>query len=30
MANPFVHIELNTNDVDKAKKFYSAHVRLEA
>ena len=24
MANPFVHIELNTNDVAKAKKFYSA------
>ena len=23
MANPFVHVELNTTDVDKAKKFYS-------
>lgn len=23
MANPFVHIELNTSDVAKAKKFYS-------
>jgi len=23
MANPFVHVELNTNDVAKAKKFYS-------
>jgi hypothetical protein len=23
MANPFVHIELNTTDVDKAKKFYA-------
>lgn len=22
MANPFVHIELNTTDVDKAKEFY--------
>ena len=22
MANPFVHVELNTNDVAKAKKFY--------
>ncbi len=22
MANPFVHVELNTNDVDKAKDFY--------
>ncbi len=22
MANPFVHIELNTTDVDKAKSFY--------
>src|ERR1700759_3826817 len=22
MANPFVHIELNTSDHDKAKKFY--------
>ena len=22
MANPFVHIELNTDDVSKAKKFY--------
>jgi bleomycin resistance family protein len=22
MANPFVHVELNTIDVDKAKKFY--------
>jgi predicted enzyme related to lactoylglutathione lyase len=22
MANPFVHVELNTADVDKAKKFY--------
>jgi predicted enzyme related to lactoylglutathione lyase len=21
-ANPFVHVELNTTDVDKAKKFY--------
>jgi predicted enzyme related to lactoylglutathione lyase len=24
MGNPFVHIELNTNDLDKAKKFYAA------
>ena len=24
MGNPFVHIELTTDDVDKAKKFYSA------
>src|SRR2546428_11830311 len=23
MANPFVHVELNTTDVNKAKKFYS-------
>ena len=23
MANPFVHVELNTNDVGKAKTFYS-------
>jgi predicted enzyme related to lactoylglutathione lyase len=23
MANPFVHVELNTNDPDKAKAFYS-------
>jgi hypothetical protein len=23
MANPFVHVELNTTDVDKAKAFYS-------
>ena len=23
MANPFVHIELNTKDLDKSKKFYS-------
>ena len=23
MANPFVHVELNTTDVDKAKNFYS-------
>jgi len=23
MANPFVHIELNTTDIDKAKQFYS-------
>jgi uncharacterized protein len=23
MANPFVHIELHTKDVDKSKKFYS-------
>jgi Predicted enzyme related to lactoylglutathione lyase len=22
MGNPFVHVELNTSDVDKAKKFY--------
>jgi uncharacterized protein len=22
MANPFVHVELNTTDVDKAKRFY--------
>jgi uncharacterized protein len=22
MANPFVHVELNTTDVDKAKQFY--------
>lgn len=22
MSNPFVHVELNTTDVDKAKKFY--------
>ncbi len=24
MANPFVHIELHTQDPDKAKKFYSS------
>jgi uncharacterized protein len=24
MANPFVHIELHTQDLDKAKKFYSS------
>ena len=24
MANPFVHIELATTDVDKAKSFYQA------
>lgn len=23
MANPFVHVELNTTDIDKAKAFYS-------
>ena len=23
MANPFVHIELQTNDIDKSKKFYT-------
>ncbi len=23
MANPFVHVELNTTDVDKAKAFYT-------
>ena len=23
MANPFVHVELNTTNVDKAKEFYS-------
>ncbi len=23
MANPFVHVELNTSDIDKAKTFYS-------
>ena len=23
MANPFVHVELNTTDVEKAKEFYS-------
>lgn len=23
MANPFVHVELNTSDVEKAKAFYS-------
>ena len=23
MANPFVHVELNTTDVGKAKTFYS-------
>lgn len=23
MANPFVHVELNTTDTDKAKEFYS-------
>jgi len=23
MANPFVHVELNTTDVDKAKSFYT-------
>ena len=22
MANPFVHVELHTNDLDKAKRFY--------
>ena len=24
MANPFVHVELNTTDVDKAKAFYGS------
>ena len=24
MANPFVHVELNTTDVNKAKSFYSS------
>jgi predicted enzyme related to lactoylglutathione lyase len=24
MANPFVHVELNTTDVEKAKTFYSS------
>jgi predicted enzyme related to lactoylglutathione lyase len=24
MANPFVHVELNTTDLDKAKKFYGS------
>ena len=24
MANPFVHVELHTKDVDKSKKFYAA------
>jgi predicted enzyme related to lactoylglutathione lyase len=24
MANPFVHVELNTTDVNQAKKFYGA------
>jgi catechol 2,3-dioxygenase-like lactoylglutathione lyase family enzyme len=24
MSNPFVHIELNTNDIDKAKSFYGS------
>jgi predicted enzyme related to lactoylglutathione lyase len=24
MANPFVHIELHTKDVDKSKKFYAS------
>lgn len=24
MANPFVHVELNTHDLPKAKEFYSA------
>ncbi len=24
MANPFCHIELNTKDMDKSKKFYSS------
>ena len=24
MANPFVHIELHTQDVDKSKKFYAS------
>ncbi|MBI4848857.1 MAG: VOC family protein [Nitrospirae bacterium] len=24
MANPFVHIELETQDIEKSKKFYSA------
>ena len=23
MANPFVHVELNTTDLDKAKSFYT-------
>jgi predicted enzyme related to lactoylglutathione lyase len=31
MANPFVHVELNTTDVDRAKKFYGQlfHWQLE-
>jgi uncharacterized protein len=24
MANPFIHVELQTNDLDKAKRFYMA------
>ncbi len=24
MANPFVHIELRTRDLDKSKKFYAS------
>ena len=24
MANPFVHVELQTNDLDKAKRFYTS------
>jgi predicted enzyme related to lactoylglutathione lyase len=24
MANPFVHVELNTTDLDKAKSFYQS------
>lgn len=24
MANPFVHIELHTKDVDKSKRFYTS------
>ena len=30
MANPFVHIELHTGDLAKAKDFYGKSIRLEA
>ena len=29
MANPFVHVELNTTDVAQAKNFYGTALRLE-
>ena len=30
MGNPFVHVELNTTNLPKAKAFYAETLRLEA